>query len=148
MTDWREVETSLRAYFDSVRTVRPRLGLTVTSLRASDSSFVRVVYAHIDGGPMPGWWSFVVAGNPERPWRIGLFYAVGEPEPLQLKLIPLRSPSNEELKPTALRSEAAGSLRSPAALFMVRRGLTPARYAARRVVSFPIFRCLFRCELA
>jgi len=35
--------------------------------------------------------------------------------------------SNEELKLTALASEAAGSLRSPAALFMMRRSLTPAR---------------------
>jgi hypothetical protein len=34
---------------------------------------------------------------------------------------------NGELKSTALASEAAGSLRSPAALLMVRRGLTPAR---------------------
>ena len=34
---------------------------------------------------------------------------------------------NEELKPTALTLEAAGSLRSPAALLMARRGLTPAR---------------------
>lgn len=34
---------------------------------------------------------------------------------------------NVELKPTALASEAAGSLRSLAALLMVRRSLTPAR---------------------
>ena len=34
---------------------------------------------------------------------------------------------NEELKLTALASDAAGSLRSPAALLMVRRSLTPAR---------------------
>ena len=33
---------------------------------------------------------------------------------------------NEELKLTALSSVAAGSLRLPAALFMVRRSLTPA----------------------
>ena len=35
--------------------------------------------------------------------------------------------SNEELKLTGLASVAAGSLRSPAALLMVRRSLTPAR---------------------
>ena len=35
--------------------------------------------------------------------------------------------ANEELKLTALASDAAGSLRSPAALLMVRRSLTPAR---------------------
>ena len=34
---------------------------------------------------------------------------------------------DEELKLTALASVAAGSLRSPAALLMVRRSLTPAR---------------------
>ena len=37
------------------------------------------------------------------------------------------APPNEELKPTALAADAAGSLRSPAALLMVRRSLTPAR---------------------
>jgi hypothetical protein len=37
------------------------------------------------------------------------------------------APPNEELKLSALASDAAGSLRSPAALFMVRRSLTPAR---------------------
>jgi len=36
-------------------------------------------------------------------------------------------PSNEALKPSAHGSEAAGSLRSPAALLIERRGLTPAR---------------------
>ena len=35
--------------------------------------------------------------------------------------------SNEALKPTAQSVVAADSLRSPAALFMERRGLTPAR---------------------
>lgn len=34
---------------------------------------------------------------------------------------------NEELKLTALAPVAAGSLRSPAALSMVRRSVTPAR---------------------
>ena len=34
---------------------------------------------------------------------------------------------NEELKPPALALKAAGSLRSPAALLLVGRGLTPAR---------------------
>jgi hypothetical protein len=38
-----------------------------------------------------------------------------------------RQQANEELKLTALASDAAGSLRSPAALLMVRRSLTPAR---------------------
>ena len=37
------------------------------------------------------------------------------------------APPNEELKLSALASEAAGSLRSPAALLMARRSLTPAR---------------------
>jgi len=32
-----------------------------------------------------------------------------------------------ELKPTAILSEAAGSLREPAAFSIKRRGLTPAR---------------------
>ena len=45
--------------------------------------------------------------------------------------------ANEELKLPALASEAAGSLRSPAALLLVRRGLTPARlpadYVTRRM---------------
>jgi hypothetical protein len=40
---------------------------------------------------------------------------------------PYRPRSNEELKLTALASDAAGSLRSPAALLMVRRSLTLAR---------------------
>lgn len=35
--------------------------------------------------------------------------------------------TNEELVLTALAPDAAGSLRSPAALLMVRRSLTPAR---------------------
>ena len=37
------------------------------------------------------------------------------------------APPDEELKLTALASDAAGSLRSPAALLMMRRRLTPAR---------------------
>ena len=39
----------------------------------------------------------------------------------------MQRPPNEELKPTPQATEAAGSLRSPAALFVKRRGLTPAR---------------------
>ena len=40
--------------------------------------------------------------------------------------VPMTLPPNEELKPMA-RREAAGSLRSPAASYRMRRGLTPAR---------------------
>jgi hypothetical protein len=48
---------------------------------------------------------------------------IASPEPLRsIYALP-----NEELKLTALASEAAGSPRSPAALLMVRRSLTPAR---------------------
>jgi hypothetical protein len=92
MTSWPVIRASLSTYFDSTRRTQPRLGLTLTELRASDAGFVRAVYAHVQGGPIPGWWSFLVAGNAQRPWRIGLLYAVGEPAPSRHKHIPLRPP--------------------------------------------------------
>jgi hypothetical protein len=102
MTDWPEVAGSIRAYFDSVRAVRPRLGIRLASLRASDSSFVRIVYANIADGPIPGWWSFLVARKQDGSWRINLLYAVGEPEPTRFRMIPLRLPSNGQLELSAL----------------------------------------------
>ena len=50
--------------------------------------------------------------------------------PAPFRPCPIGTPAvmpNEELKPTAHLSEAAGSLRSPAAFYCERRGLTPAR---------------------
>lgn len=46
----------------------------------------------------------------------------------------LRQRPNEALKPTALAGEAAGSLRSPAALLVERRGLTLALDGSSRAL--------------
>ena len=113
----------LRAFFPGKP---PAGGFKPAEWRATPPGHVRIVAVRLIDGPAPGWWSFSLIQRRDS-WKAFIIDASGEAW-LSPALRPLLiGRANEELKLPAPASEAAGSLRSPAALLMVRRSLTPAR---------------------